>query len=56
MKTAAENRSTKRKTYHTATLPTNPVRTGLGSNPNLFGQRPKAYRLTHGTAMDTVNR
>jgi hypothetical protein len=56
MKIAAKNRSTRRITYHTGTLPTNPIRTGLGSNPTLRGQRPKANRLSHGTAMDRANK
>jgi len=53
---AKENLSTRRKTDHTATLLTNPIRTGLGSNPTLRGQRPKAIRLSHGTAMDRANK
>ena len=56
MKMATENLSTRRITDHTATLPTNPIRTGLGSNPNLRGQKSKANRLSHGTAMDRANK
>jgi hypothetical protein len=56
MKMAVENRSTRRQTYPTATMPTNPIRTGLGSNPTLRDQRPKANRLNHSTGMNRTNK
>jgi hypothetical protein len=53
MKLTAENRSTRRKTCHSATLSTtNSTWTDPGSNPGLRGGRLAANRLSHGTAQD----
>jgi hypothetical protein len=51
MKLTGENRSTRRKTCPSATLPTtNPTCTDPRSNPDLRGERPVTNRLSHGTA------
>jgi hypothetical protein len=52
MKLAGENRSTRRKTCHIATLSTtNPTWTDPESNLVLRGERPATNRLSHGTAL-----
>jgi hypothetical protein len=51
MKLTGENRSTRGKTYPSATLSTtNPTWTDPGSNPGLCGERPATNRLSHDTA------
>jgi hypothetical protein len=52
MKLTGENRSTRRKTCHSANLSTaNPAWTDPESNPALRGERPATNRLNHGTAL-----
>jgi hypothetical protein len=52
MKLTGENRSTRGKTYPSATISTsNPTWTDPGSNPGLRGERPVTKRLSHGTAL-----
>jgi hypothetical protein len=47
-----ERSRARREPCPTATLPTtNPLWTGLGSNPGLQGKRPAINRLGHGTAI-----
>jgi hypothetical protein len=51
MKLTEENRSTRGKTFPSATLSTtNPTWTDPGSNPGLHGGMPATDRLSHGTA------
>ena len=51
MKLTGENRSTRGKTYPSATLSTtNPTWTHPGPNPGLRGERPATNRLSHGSA------
>jgi hypothetical protein len=51
MKLTEQNRSTRGKSCHNATLSTtNPTWTDLGSNPGLRGERPATSRLSHDTA------
>jgi hypothetical protein len=52
MKLTGENRSTRGKSYPSATLSTtNPTWTDPGSNPGLRGGRPQTNHLSHGTAL-----
>jgi hypothetical protein len=52
MKLTGENRSTRGKTFPSATLPTtNPLWTDPRSNPDLLGGRPATNRLSHGTVL-----
>jgi hypothetical protein len=47
-----ENRRTRRKTCHSATLSTiNPTWIDPGANPGLRGERPATNNLSHGTAL-----
>jgi hypothetical protein len=51
MKLTGENRNTRGKTCHSATLSTtNPTWTDPGSNPRLRRERPATNGLRHGTA------
>jgi hypothetical protein len=52
MKLTWENRSTREKTYHSATLST--TWTDPRSNPGLRRERPATNRLSHGTAFEVV--
>jgi hypothetical protein len=55
MKLTGENRSTRGKICHSATLTTtNPTCTDSGSNPGLRDGSPATNRLSHGTAMSTT--
>jgi hypothetical protein len=55
MKLTGENRSTRGKICHSATLSTtNPTWIDLGLNPGLRGERPATNRLSHGTAMSNT--
>jgi len=48
---AKGNRSARRKTCPTTTLPiSNPTRTNLGMNPDLYGEELEPDRLTHDTS------
>jgi hypothetical protein len=56
MKLTGENRSTRGKTYPSATLSTtNPTSTDPESKLGLRGGRPAANRLSHGTAYPRIN-
>jgi hypothetical protein len=55
MKFAVENRRTRGKTGHSATLSTtNPTWIDPGSNPDLRGERPATNRLSRDTAFTAV--
>ena len=52
MKFAVENRRTRGKTGHSATLSTtNPTWIDPGSNMGFRGEKPATNRLSHGTAL-----